>query len=368
MDVVEVEKINTYEEWQKQEGLPVIKDYSVPDLMAVPLKKWPRKGGSGAFVNLHGAEGTIDAYICEIPPGQALLPQRHLYEELIYILSGSGATSVWVEGSKKQSFEWNEGSLFSPPLNAWHQHFNAQGDMPVRYIGLTRAPVVMNIFHNLDFILNNNYVFKDRYFGEQNYFSSEGQLLAPTDDIDNPKNWGSNFIADCRTFPLMDDPKRGGFQTNVFFTLSNGVMSAHISEFPGGTYMKAHYHGPGAHLMCLSGQGYDLWWPAEGGVMAEGVERMKIDWRKNSIISPGERIFHQHFSTGKEPARLLAFHQERSVRYKGIEKEWGRTEDYKSGGIQIDYSYEDPAIRKLFKEELAKTGVPWKMSEFFPEE
>ena len=130
-----MERINTYEKWLEQEGLPVIKDYSVADLMAVPLKPWARKGALGAYINLIGAEGVIDAYLCEIPPGGSVLPQRHLYEELIYILSGSGATTVWVEGSTKQSFEWHEGSLFSPPLNTWHQHLNRQGDKPVRYLG-----------------------------------------------------------------------------------------------------------------------------------------------------------------------------------------------------------------------------------------
>src|SRR3989304_5737293 len=100
-----MERINTYERYLEKEGLPVIRDYSVWDLMTVPLKSWARKGGAGAYFNLVGSEGIIDAYVCEIPPGGSLLPQRHLYEEIIYILSGSGATTVWVEGSAKPSFE-----------------------------------------------------------------------------------------------------------------------------------------------------------------------------------------------------------------------------------------------------------------------
>src|SRR3972149_2067878 len=101
-----MERINTYEKFLEKEGLPVIRDYSVPDLMTATLKPWARKGGRGAYVNLTGSEGIIDAYLCEIPPGGSLLPQRHLYEEIIYILSGYGATTVWVEGGAQQTFEW----------------------------------------------------------------------------------------------------------------------------------------------------------------------------------------------------------------------------------------------------------------------
>src|SRR5574340_601233 len=98
-----MERINTYENWLAKEGLPVIKDYSISDLMDVPLKPWRRKGGLGAYINLVGSEGAVDAYRCDIPPGGSLSPQRHLYEEIIYILSGYGATTVWVGEGEKQT-------------------------------------------------------------------------------------------------------------------------------------------------------------------------------------------------------------------------------------------------------------------------
>jgi len=77
-----MEKINTYEKWLGKEGLPVIKGYGVPDLIAVPSKAWTCKAGLGAYINLIGAEGFMDADLCEIPLGGSILPQRHLYEEI----------------------------------------------------------------------------------------------------------------------------------------------------------------------------------------------------------------------------------------------------------------------------------------------
>ncbi|MDO8636113.1 MAG: cupin domain-containing protein, partial [Dehalococcoidia bacterium] len=115
-----------YDLWQESEGIPIVRGYHIEDLKKVPVKPWSRKGGLGTFINLEGAEQADDAYICEIPPGGSLKPQKHLFEEMIVILQGRGATTIWNEGGAKQTFEWQEGSMFSPPLNVWHQHFNGQ--------------------------------------------------------------------------------------------------------------------------------------------------------------------------------------------------------------------------------------------------
>ena len=113
-----------YEKWQEAEGIDVIKGMFIEDLRKLPLKPWKRKGGLGTFVHMDGAGEENTAYVCEISPGGSLLPQRHLFEEMIFILDGRGSTMVWNEGEVKQSFEWQPGSLFAIPLNAWHQHFN----------------------------------------------------------------------------------------------------------------------------------------------------------------------------------------------------------------------------------------------------
>jgi quercetin dioxygenase-like cupin family protein len=360
-----VERINTYERFLEQEGLPVITGYSASDLLTVPLKPWKRKGGNGAYINLMGAEESVNAYLCEIPSGKSLLPQRHLYEETIYILRGIGATSIWVDGGGRNTLEWQEGSLFSPPLNTWHQHFNGS-DEPVRYIALTRAPVSMNLFHDLDFVFRNDFIFKRRYDGESGYFSDRGSTLEGVDP--RPKVWDTNFVSDIRAVQMADDPGRGGLSTNVSIEMSNNIMRCHISDFKGGTYMKAHYHGPGAHLLCLSGEGYSLMWPVEAGLNSQGFERIRIDWRVNTIFSPPGRWFHQNFATGKGLNKFLAFHAEGSAKWRGIGQQYKSRLSIKKGGATVEYEDEDPAIRKLFQEEIARTGAPWGMGKFFPGE
>lgn len=343
-----------YGKWQEGEGLDVIKGMYIEDLKKIPLKPWKRKGGSGVFINLEGTGGENDAYVCEIPPGGSLLPQRHLFEETIFILEGRGSTTIWNEGGTKQSFEWQPCSLFSPPLNTWHQHFNAQGDKPVRYIAVTLAPLMMNIFHNRDFIFNNPFQFTDRYVGQQDYFSGEGRLCKSPDW--GMRVWETNFIPDVLKVDLIEWKERGAGGQSLFFELSENSVAAHTSKFPVGTYKKAHRHGPGAHVIIVSGEGYTLMW-------REGKPQ-RYDWKVGSMIVPPEMWFHQHFNVGKEPAIYLALHSRVSKKHKSGEKDWRLDKDVKEGGDQIEYDDEDPMIREMFETELAKRGVQSQMPKF----
>jgi hypothetical protein len=206
--------------------------------------------------------------------------------------------------------------------------------------------VVVNLFHNEEFVFQNAYTFKDRFDSQENYFSSHGKTIAL-------RIWQSNFIPDVRSFKLVDYKERGAGGTNIKFELSENTLTAHISEFPVATYKKAHRHGPGAHVIVISGEGYSLVWP-------EGGEKRKIDWHEGSMLVPPDRWFHQHFNTGGEPARYLALRWG-SVKYRfGIS--YQTAVDIKQGGDQIEYEDEDPQIRQLFEKELAKKGFAVRIS------
>ena len=131
------EKETPYTRWVREEGLDILSAMHVPDLHTVELKPWTRRGGRGVFLNHDASRTSNDAYVCEIPPGSELAPQRQLYEEMIYILDGRGSTSVWNDAGKKLTFEWKAGAIFAVPLNATHQHFNGSGRDPARFVSVT---------------------------------------------------------------------------------------------------------------------------------------------------------------------------------------------------------------------------------------
>jgi len=198
-----MDNIPYYEKWQRGEGIPTNKTFFIQDLKEVPLSPWDRIGGDGVFINMEGAGQATGAYLCEIAAGKSLKPQKHLYEELLLVVKGRGATTVWNDKGAKQTFEWQEGSLLSIPLNVWHQHFNGQGNEPARFFSVNNMPIIFSLFHNSEFIFNTPYDFTDRFNGEDQYFSGKG--------ISHPRRiWETNFIADTRSFNLQEWKERGG--------------------------------------------------------------------------------------------------------------------------------------------------------------
>ena len=94
-----------YDEWMEAQGIPVYRGYFVPDMRAVALGRWEERGCDAAFVQLVGQEGVSEARITEIPPGETLPPYRMAVDELVYVVSGGGATTLWSDrpGAGKQA-------------------------------------------------------------------------------------------------------------------------------------------------------------------------------------------------------------------------------------------------------------------------
>jgi oxalate decarboxylase/phosphoglucose isomerase-like protein (cupin superfamily) len=346
------EKETPYTRWVKSEGLHIISALYVRNLRTVELKPWARRGGRGVFINHDASRTSNDCYVCEIPPGGTLAPQRQLFEEMIMVLDGRGSTVVWNDSGARVSFEWKAGALFAIPLNCWHQHYNGAGREPARFVSVTNAPPVINMYEDIDFVFNCQHDFKNRFSGEPDYFSPKGEqkgLLLET-----------NFVADAVSLPLISAKERGAGGGHIRFNMAKGSMNSHISQFPIGTYKKGHCHGPGAHVIILGGEGYSLMWP-------EGEEPRRYDWEVGTLIVPPNRWFHQHFNIGTTPARYLAFkHEAVAIRNpQGVPKAWISR---RVGGDQIDYADESTVVRNTFADELTRRGIASRMDAIYQAE
>jgi quercetin dioxygenase-like cupin family protein len=360
--------IDAYLDWVSKEGIPVTEDYGI-DLFKVETALWPRYGVKGAAVHLKGRGDFANMFLFDLPPGMATTPQRHLYEEVVYVLEGSGSTQLEFGDGRKRSFEWGPKSMFAIPLNAKHRHFNGSGRERALIVSTTDLPLVMNTFHNDRFIFTNEFDFADRA-GKNEYYSGEGDLITV-----RPGNhmWETNFVPDLASIELKSWGDRGAGGTNIMFVLADGTMHAHISEMPVGTYKKGHRHGPGFHVMCVTGQGYSLLW-------FEGEKDfLRIDWGHGVVFPPADRQFHQHFNTSAYPARYLAtgvgglrypltYAQRRSLLGVKPGEKGAVSTSIKEGGDQIEYDDQDPRIHRLWLEEMKVHDVEPKMEKFIPNE
>jgi uncharacterized RmlC-like cupin family protein len=348
--------VDPYLNWVRGEGVPVYEDFGF-DLLALDLAPWARMAALGAYVHAHGRGDFVNMYVCEIAPGAQTAPQRHLFEEVVYVLAGRGSTSVDLDG-EEHLFEWGTGSLFALPLNASYRHFNGSGREPARFVSTTNLPLMINVFRDHDFIWSNEYAFRGR-FGQPDHYRGEGTFLPLRP---GRHMWETNFVPDLRTFKLQTWQARGAGGSNIMFVLADGTMHAHISEMPVGTYKKAHRHGPDFHVFAVTGEGYSLYW-------YEGERELRrFDWKHGSIFAPTDMLFHQHFNTSAAPARYLAV-AFGGLRYPTLTDKrktfTGMDVSVKEGGRQIEYEDEDPRIREIYEAELRKRGVSSRMNEVF---
>lgn len=347
-----------HRQFLESERLPLVTGLAVDDLMTVELAPWPRLEAKGAYIHLLGAEDTDSAYALEIPSGASTAVEKHLFEEVFFVVNGRGSTEVWNHAGDRRTFEWHTGSLFAIPLNTFHRLHNGSGQQPARLLAVTTAPLIMNLLHNTEFIFNCPFDFADRFKGQEDYFSGEGTLYGRVDS--SQKIWETNFVADVYRLPLHEWTERGGGGKHVKFELADNALVAHASEFQVGMYKKAHRHGPGAHVIILEGQGYSLLWTDQSATFEE------VKWYPGTMFVPPGMWWHQHFNPGPTPARYLAIRWgstkwkvTRYLDHQGVDK------NAKEGGNQIEYADQDPRVHRMFVERCQAHGVDVRMDQHF---
>jgi oxalate decarboxylase/phosphoglucose isomerase-like protein (cupin superfamily) len=347
--------VDSYLDWLKNERIPVVEDFGV-HLPEVETRPWPRYGVDGAAVHLKGRGDFVSMFVLDLAPGAASEPQRHLYEEVIYVLSGRGSTTLETADGRTHGFEWGPRSLFAIPLNTKYRHFNGSGAEHARLASTTNLPAVLNMFHNEAFVFDNPFRFDERV-GQQKYFAGEGDFIPVRP---GQHMWESNFVPDLAAIDLKGWDQRGKGSKNIMFILADGTMHAHISEMQPGSYKKAHRHGPDFHVMCVTGHGYSLlWYDGE-------ADFRQVRWKHGTVFAPPDRMFHQHFNTSAQPSRYLAtafgslrypFTQsKRRALIGGGEGQGAVAVSVKLGGDQIEFEDQSPRIDALYREELERAA------------
>jgi quercetin dioxygenase-like cupin family protein len=89
---------------------------------------------------------TVDAYMQVIPPGSRSGKHRHLAEECLYVIEGSGYDLhqdcdveiidryEWRPQAEIKRYQWEAGDVIYVPPSTIHQHFNGDLRRPARLI------------------------------------------------------------------------------------------------------------------------------------------------------------------------------------------------------------------------------------------
>ena len=158
------------------------------------------------------------------------------------MLSGRGSTTVWNDAGRARHLRMEGGRDLRHPAQLLVPALQRFRPGAVRYVAVTNAPSVINLYDDLDFVFDHRHDFNNRFSGEADYYSAKGEqtgFLLQT-----------NFVADAVNLPLISAKERGAGGGHIRFNMARGSIASHISQFPVGTYKKAHAHGPGAHVSC----------------------------------------------------------------------------------------------------------------------
>ena len=355
-----------YDAFMEEAGIPVFRDIGNSNVQNLPLVDWPRMGGRGHFIQLYGTEGKWGCYVVEVPPAGALNVEKHMYEEIFLVVEGRGTTEVWQEGdTRKHVFEWQKGSMFSIPMNAWFRIVNATSGGALLLAGNT-APNVLNQLNNVDAVFNNPFVFRDRFNGADDFFKARDDI--ETDPVRGLAMRRTNFIPDVVNCELPLDNRRSIGYRRVEPFMTNNCFYFWIGQHENGRYSKAHAHTSAAVLICLKGKGYTYSWPEHLGERpwqnGHADEVRRLDYEPVGLVTAapgGARWYHQHFSVAEEPFRLTAWfgphNPGRDPGAPGAKHTDYTAIDVNEGGTAIPYWMEDPFLRQEYAATLKRNGV-----------
>ena len=98
----------------------------IADLWGFQPKDYKERGGDNRTTLFEFVDNTMSAHVSEFPIGKYKKAHRDGAGAHIVMLTGFGYSYLWPEGEygTKRRVEWGRMSMFVPPMQWWHQHFD----------------------------------------------------------------------------------------------------------------------------------------------------------------------------------------------------------------------------------------------------
>jgi len=118
----------------------------VPDAVEFELDSYDQRGKG--TTNMHwkmAGNAIIDMHVSDMPAGVFKKAHRHSSDAFILLTSGKGYSITWPEGRYKDRVrvDWQEGTIFVPPIYWYHQHYNPEPEGSARYMAINAPPIVV---------------------------------------------------------------------------------------------------------------------------------------------------------------------------------------------------------------------------------
>ena len=118
----------------------------VPDAVEFELDSYDQRGKG--TTNMHwkmAGNAIIDMHVSDMPAGVFKKAHRHSSDAFILLTSGKGYSITWPEGryQDRVRVDWQEGTIFVPPIYWYHQHYNPEPEGSARYMAINAPPIVV---------------------------------------------------------------------------------------------------------------------------------------------------------------------------------------------------------------------------------